>query len=59
MFDDMIPLADPNCPICRGNGRWPDYSEDEWGMVMYIRCDCTKKEANNQSLNNNGALLAS
>jgi len=38
---DLQEFADPECPICQGSGRWVDYSEDEWGMVCYIRCECT------------------
>lgn len=41
--DDLKHLADPNCRECRGRGRYPDYSEDERGMVMWIKCDCVKK----------------
>ena len=42
MFDDLKPLADPNCKKCNGKGMWPNYDEAVWGMVPHIRCDCTK-----------------
>lgn len=43
IHDDLKDFADPNCPKCCGLGRYADYSEDEWGMVMWIKCDCVKK----------------
>lgn len=42
-FDDLCHLADPNCKRCRGKGRWKDDSEDEWGMVMWVKCECTEQ----------------
>lgn len=39
---DLKKYANPNCEVCNGNGRYVDSSEDEWGMVLYVRCDCTK-----------------
>lgn len=40
---DCAKLKDPNCTKCNKDGRVPDYSEDEWGMVMYLPCECTKR----------------
>jgi len=44
--EDLKEYADPDCKRCGGCGRYKDYSEDEWGMVLYIRCPCTTKEEN-------------
>ena len=40
---DLKPLANPHCKKCNGLGRYADYDEDEWGMVMWIKCDCVKR----------------
>lgn len=47
-YDDLKEYADPNCKKCGGRGRYKDYSEDEWGMVNYIRCPCTNGEEKNE-----------
>ena len=46
--DDLKHLADPKCKKCKGRGRWTDYSGDEWGMVMHVRCDCTRRESSDR-----------
>lgn len=41
---DCAKLRDPNCTKCNPEtGRIADHSEDEWGMVMYLPCECTQR----------------
>ena len=56
MYDDLKAEANPKCHKCGGKGRYADYSEDEWGMVMWIRCPCTKKRRKSSRANAAGEV---